>query len=269
MRSVVRNIFGRRGRARVAALTAAVLTLGAGGAATLSGCRNGRFNAFTLSKSQEVQLGQQAAQDIERQNKILKSGPDYERLQRVAARILPLAKRDYDVPFSVELIDSKEVNAFALPGGPIYFYKGLMDIASSDDEIASVLGHEATHVVKRHSVKQISDAQTKGLLANLLLGSAGDLAQIAAGLALQIDQLKFSRGDEAESDALGFQYLVEAGYDPYAMARMFEAMQRKAGRGGGPEWLQSHPLTAKRIEAAKERADAYTQEQRGQSAARP
>lgn len=248
-------------RAVAGACAASVLLGGAG--ATLSGCRGGRFNAFTLSKSQEVDLGQQAAQDINRRERVVNSGPQYERLQRVAARILPLAQRDYDVPYSVQLIDSKEINAFALPGGPIYFYRGLMELAETDDEVAAVLGHEAAHVVKRHSVKQISDAQTKGILAQVFLGRAGDLAQIAAGLALQVDQLRFSRGDESESDRVGFQYLVEAGYDPYAMASMFRRMDEKSGGGGGPEWLRSHPVTSKRVQDATERANEYVRERGG------
>jgi predicted Zn-dependent protease len=265
MKSFITTIARRgRGRRAVAATCAATVLLGGTTATTLSGCRGGRFNAFSLSKSQEVDLGQQAAVDIDRREKVVNSGPQFERLQRVAARVLPLAQRDYDVPYSVKLIDSKEINAFALPGGPIYFYRGLMELAETDDEIAAVLGHEAAHVVKRHSVKQISDAQTKGLLASLFLGRAGDLAQIAAGLALQIDQLRFSRGDESESDRVGFQYLVEAGYDPYAMASMFRRMDEKAGgKGGGPEWLRSHPVTSKRVQDATVRADEYVRERGG------
>ncbi len=222
-----------------------------------SGCKGVNFgNVMSMSKSQEIDLGQQSAKEVEQKAKIITSGPDNERLQRVAARILPLARRDYDVPFSVKLIDSKDVNAFALPGGPIYFYKGLMDLASSDDEVASVLGHEATHIVKRHSVKQISDSQTKGLIASLALGKSSDLAKAATGIVLQLDQLRFSRGDETEADENGFRYLTKAGYNPESMASFFRKMGAKTGNGG-IALLQSHPLTSKRIEAAERRAKAY------------
>lgn len=213
-----------------------------------------------MSKSQEIQVGQEAAQQVERENRIVTSGPKYEQLQRVAARILPLARRDYDVPFSVKMIDNKQINAFALPGGPIYFYSGLLDLASTDDEVASVLGHEASHIVKRHSVKQMSDAQSKGLIAQLLLGKSGNLAQAAAGILLQLDRLKFSRGDESQSDEIGFKYMTQAGYDPDAMATFFRKMGAKTGRGG-TEWLQSHPLNANRVKAAEQRANAYEQRQ--------
>jgi len=234
-----------------------LLSLGMVPIVVSTGCKGPNFSGvFSMSKSQEIELGQQSAKEVEAKEKIVTSGPQYERLQRVAARILPLARHDYDVPFSVKLIQSKEVNAFALPGGPIYFYTGLMDLASSDDEIAAVLGHESTHVVKRHAVKQISDAQTKGLIAGIALGKAGNLAQTAAGLALQIDQLRFSRGDEAQADEVGFKYLTEAGYDPDAMASFFKKMMAKTGNGG-TEWLSNHPLTTKRIQAAEQRAEEY------------
>ncbi|MBC8101695.1 MAG: M48 family metalloprotease, partial [Cytophagales bacterium] len=150
---------------RFSGAAAAVFLLGGtilGGVAT-SGCSGGRFGN-TLSKSDQVRIGQQAAGEIEQKNRVITSGPQYEQLQRVAARIIPLARQDFDVPYTVKLIDSKEVNAFALPGGPIYFYKGLVDITTSDDELASVVGHEAAHVIKQHSAKQISDAQAKNII---------------------------------------------------------------------------------------------------------
>ncbi|MBC7807404.1 MAG: M48 family metalloprotease [Akkermansiaceae bacterium] len=254
-----------RNTSRVCASFAAMSLLGSTLLAT-AGCRSPNFGSvFSMSKSQEVELGQQAAVQVERENRIVTSGPKYEQLQRVAARILPLARRDYDVPFSVKMIDNKEINAFALPGGPIYFYSGLLDLAATDDEVASVLGHEATHIVKRHSVKQISDAQTKGLIAQLALGKSGNLAQAAAGIALQIDRLKFSRGDESQSDEVGFKYMTQAGYNPEAMASFFRKMGAKTGKGG-TEWLQSHPLTDNRVKAAEKRANEYQQGQGGTNA---
>lgn len=252
-------------KARVCASLAALSLLG-GTMLGTTGCKSPNLGGvFSMSKSQELEVGQQAAQQVERENKIVTSGPKYEQLQRVAARILPLARRDYDVPFTVKLIDSKEINAFALPGGPIYFYTGLMNLAGSDDEVASVLGHEATHIVKRHSVKQMSDAQSKGLIAQILLGKSGQLAQAATGILLQLDQLKFSRNDESQADEVGFKYLTEAGYDPDSMATFFRKMGAKTG-GGGPEWLQSHPVTSNRVKAAEARANQYEQSHGGGNA---
>lgn len=251
-------------RATLASLARCALVLPLLGGAvlsgvTISGCSHGRFGNM-MSTSQEIELGRQYSQQVEKQSKMITSGPQYDQLQRVAARILPEVRQQYDVPYSVKLIDSKEVNAFSLPGGPIYFYKGLMDITDDDDQVAAVLGHEATHIVKRHVAKQISDAQAKDLLAQLLLGRAGNAVQALAGLGLQIDQLRFSREDEHQADVGGFRDLIGAGYDPDAMAQMFQHLKEKEGRsGGGPEWLQNHPLTAKRIQDAQTWAAAYKQ----------
>jgi predicted Zn-dependent protease len=222
-----------------------------------SGCSNQRFPNM-LSKSDEVKLGQDAAKQIDRENKIITSGPAYDKLQRVAARIIPQADRDYDVDYTVKLIDSKEINAFALPGGPIYFYTGLVDLTQTDDELASVLGHEAAHVVKRHSAKQISDSQAKSVVAQILLGRQSNAVQQIASLGLNVYQLKFSRGDESESDEVGFRYLVQAGYNPDAMANFFRRMGEKTGKGNkSQEWLQSHPVTTSRVEKAEQRAAEY------------
>ena len=258
------NTMKSRFMARTSASVAAVCLLS--GTAITGGCKSPNLGGiFAMSKSQEIDIGRQSAAQIDRQERIVTSGPQYEQLQRVAARILPLARRDYDVPFSVKLIDNKQVNAFALPGGPIYFYTGLLDLASSDDELASVLGHEATHVVKRHSVKQISDAQAKGLIAQLALGNSSRTAQAVTGLLLQLDQLRFGRSDESQSDEIGFRYMTEAGYNPEAMASFFRKMGAKTG-GGGTEWLQSHPLNSSRVKAAEKRANEYQQGQGGANA---
>jgi len=246
----------RRRPERAAALlaTAMVGLLTLGGTATTSGCKARFGNA--LSRSDEVRIGQQGQREIERKYRLEDDPAINARMQRIAARIFPLAHRDFDVPYEVKVIDSKEVNAFALPGGPIYFYRGLIELAESDDEIAAVLAHEATHVSKHHSARQITDAQGKSTIAQLLLGGAGDLVQILANIGLTLDQLKYSRDDESQSDEVGFKYLTEAGYAPEAMATFFRKMAAKS-RGGGPEWLSSHPLNRKRIEAAERRAAQY------------
>ncbi len=247
-----RAAWRRQGGALVAA---AFALIGVGAATTATGCK-ARFGNM-LSRSDEVDLGRQVSRNVERQNRLVKDPAVNERMARIAARIFPQARRDFDVPYEVRVIDKKEVNAFALPGGPIYFYKGLIDLAESDDEIAAVLGHEATHVSKRHTGRQISDAQGKSTIAQLLLGRAGNVANLFANIAFSLDQLKYSRDDETQSDEVGFRYLTQAGYDPRAMASFFRKMEKKARGGGGPEWLNSHPLTRKRIEAAEKRANEY------------
>ena len=253
------NIASKMRRTGTALTAAALLGATLAGGIGSSGCK-ARFGNM-MSKSQEVEIGQQARGDVERKYPIEDDPAINARMQRIADRIIPLARTDFDVPYTVKVIDSKEVNAFALPGGPIYFYRGLIELAESDDEIASVLGHEAAHIVKRHSAKQISDAQMKGLLASLALGGQSSLVQTLASIGLQLEQLRYSRDDETESDENGFRYLVAAGYNPDAMASFFRKMAQKSG-GRGPEWLSSHPVTSRRIERAERMAAEFKSGQR-------
>jgi beta-barrel assembly-enhancing protease len=238
-----------------------VLGVAAMGTLTLAGCKGGLGGSY--SAQDEMKMGQEFAKEYEQKlpdGRLITSGQQYDRLQRIGERVLPLAKRDYDMPYRIRLVDSKEINAFAVPGGPIYFYKGLMELAESDDEIASVLGHEVTHVVKRHSIKQMSKSQNEQIsvaLASVLLGgNTGRTVDKASQIVLPLRELTFSRKDEEQADELGFNYLTEAGYNPDAMASFFTKMGKKTG-GGGIEFLQSHPLTNKRVQKATERAKAY------------
>jgi predicted Zn-dependent protease len=252
---MTRNVLARRRSAVTALFATATLTaVMAGVVVGTSGCKQARFGNM-LSKSQEVEIGQQGARDVERKYKIDDDPAINDRMQRIAARVFPQARKDFDVNYTVKVIDSKEVNAFALPGGPIYFYRGLIELAGSDDEIAAVLGHEAAHVSMHHSAKQISDAQGKGLIASLVLGGQSSAVQTLANIGLSLDQLSYSRGDEGQSDEVGFRYYTAAGYAPDAMASFFRKMAAKGG-GRGPQWLSSHPVTRQRIERAEARAAA-------------
>jgi beta-barrel assembly-enhancing protease len=232
-----------------------VLTIAVVAGISTTGCKK----AGLPSKEEEQKLGLQFAKEYDEKlpdGPFITSGPQFDQLTRIANRVLPLARRDWDVPYRVRLVNSKEINAFAVPGGPIYFYKGLMDLAKSDDEIASVMGHEISHVTKRHSMKQMQQSNNIGLgvaVVDVLLGRGNNTIKSAAGALANLQLMKFSRGDETQADEYGFSYLISAGYDPNGMAQMFTRMNEKTG-GGGIEFIQSHPLTSKRIEAAKERA---------------
>lgn len=227
-------------------------------AVSSAGCRRVK-NIY--GRTDEIALGQEFVKDFPKDPqspKALEKGPLVDRLRRVASRILPLAKQEWDVPYTVTVLDDPEVNAFAVPGGPIYFNKGLLELAESDDEIAAVLGHEAAHIVKRHSARQMSDQVVKAGLAQILLGKTrGDIQQ-AVAIGMRLKSLEFSRGDESESDTAGFRYLVGAGYSPDAMASFFRKMREKAGDSPrSMAFLNSHPLTSKRIEMAERMAADY------------
>lgn len=224
------------------------------------GCKGG-----LPSKQKEIEMGQGFAQEYEQKlpdGPLVTRGPEFERVQRVAAKLLPIARKDWDVPYTVKVVQSDQINAFAIPGGPIYFYTGLIKLADSDDELASVLGHEISHITKRHSVKQIKkNSETATLLGLINLAvRGGETGEKIAAVATGLKSMSFSRGDENQADEFGFKYLVTMGYKPEAMASFFTKMGAKTGgRGGGKleEFLSSHPMTSDRIKVATRRAEDF------------
>ncbi|MFM7187077.1 MAG: M48 family metalloprotease [Armatimonadota bacterium] len=225
---------------------------------TSTGCRRVR-NIY--SRTDEIRMGTQfvtAFNESKDGAKIVRSGPMVNRLQRVALPIIEAARKDWDVPYTVTLIKENEINAFAVPGGPMFVNTGLMQLATSDDELASVLAHEVSHIVKRHSAQQLSDAAVKQGIAGILFGRSNADVRTVVGLTLDLKDREFSRGDEAQSDEYGFKYLVAAGYNVRGMASMFTKMQESAAKSNEKlAFLSTHPLTRKRIEAAEKRAEAY------------
>lgn len=224
------------------------------------GCKGG-----LPSKEKEIEMGQGFAREYEQKlpdGPIVTRGPEYERVQRVAARLLPLARRDWDVPYTVKVVQSDQINAFAVPGGPIYFYTGLIKLAESDDELASVLGHEIAHISKRHSVKQIkkNNELLIGLVALDTLVKGGNSVKSAANVFANFKSMAFSRGDETQADEMGFKYLVSMGYKPEAMASFFTKMGAKTGGDSGgklAEFLSTHPMTSERVKVATRRAEDF------------
>ncbi len=176
-------------------------------------------------------------------------------------RQLARASERPDLPWSFEVIDDPEVNAFAAPGGKIFITRGILPFLASEAELAGVLGHEIGHVTARHTARQITRAQLAqvGLVAGSIISS--DFASVAGGIAggLQILFLKYSRGDESQSDELGFRYMRRTNYDVREMPGVFAALGRVSTLAGGgrlPAWQSSHPDPADREQKAIERAQA-------------
>jgi predicted Zn-dependent protease len=179
--------------------------------------------------------------------------PQVVRLRSIAQRIIPFSPpwnaRAKQWRWEVNLIGSKQLNAFCMPGGKIAFYSGiLVKLQLDDDEVATIMGHEVAHALREHARERMGkSAATRlgaGLLSSLLgLGNVGDMALSMGG---QLLSLQFSRADESEADVVGMDLAARAGYDPRAGVRLWQKMMQ-ASQGAPPEFLSTHPSGASRI----------------------
>ena len=216
-------------------------------------------NFYSLER--EIALGKQLAQEVERSSKMIDDPVVTEYVNRVGQNLV--RNSDAKVPFTIKVIDSDEVNAFALPGGFFYVNSGLILRAQEESELAGVMAHEISHVVLRHGTKNATKGEIMQLatIPLMLLGPggwAGYGIYEAAQLAIPVTYLKFSRDAERQADYFGLQYMYHAGYDPNSYVTFFERIQADEKRRPGtiPKVFSTHPPTPERIELAqKEIAD--------------
>lgn len=208
-----------------------------------------QINFYSFDK--EVAIGRQFAQEVDRSAKIVEDPIIVEYINKVGQNLV--LHSDAKVPFTIKVIDSDEINAFALPGGFFYVNKGLVLAADNEAELAGPMSHEIAHVAARHGVEQASKGQIVnwGSLPLIFLGGWGGFAvRQAASLAIPMGFLKFNRSAEYEADSLGVQYLWASGYDPHAMATFFEKLQAQEKKKPGTvsRIFSTHPMVGDRIE---------------------
>jgi beta-barrel assembly-enhancing protease len=208
------------------------------------------------SLEHEIALGKQLAQQVERSSKMIDDPVVTEYVNRVGQNLV--RNSDAQVPFTIKVIDSDEVNAFALPGGFFYVNSGLILRAQEESELAGVMAHEISHVTARHGTKQATKADIMqiGAMAAMIFvpyGWAGYGIYEGMNLAIPLTFLKFSRDAEREADFLGIEYMYKAGYDPNSYVTFFERIQADEKRRPGtvPKMFSTHPPTPDRIEAAQ------------------
>jgi predicted Zn-dependent protease len=218
------------------------------------GCGRGVGNWYSVEG--QINMGRQYAEQVDSTSKLIKDPVITEYVNRLGQNLV--RNSDSKVPFTIKVIDSDAINAFALPGGFFYVNTGLILAADNEAELAGVMSHEIAHVAACHIARE----QTRGTLAQLMSipliimtpGLGGLAAQEAAGLALPVAFLKFSRGFEAEADYLGVQYMYKSGYDPQSFTAFFEKIQAQEKKKPGTlsKAFETHPPTPDRIEKSQD-----------------
>jgi predicted Zn-dependent protease len=217
----------------------------------------GLVPAAELEGAANQQYAQMMAQAREKRALAPDGHPQLVRLRAIASRLIPFSTQWNDRArgwkWEVNLVGSKQINAFCMPGGKIAFYTGILDqLQLTEDEAAMVMGHEMAHALREHARARI--AKSKGTGALLSIGAAvlglGQLGDVAANIGTQLITLKFSRDDETEADLVGLEMAARAGYRPEASVSLWEKMAKASG-GGGPGFLSTHPSGPDRIKQLK------------------
>jgi len=258
-------------RQSLVAIAAALLCSGV----TAGGCAENPLTRqkqlMLLSPAQEVQLGQESSPEFEKEfGGRLNNTAVQQYVAAVGAKVaVPTAGTGYAYPYTYTVLNSEVVNAFALPGGPIYVTRGLLARLEDESQLAAVLAHETTHIVARHSAQQISKQLGASFMLNLgvTLAGGGGSTEAPSGTASKVEtiakvilalkNLQYSRANETEADLYGVGFMTRAGYQPMGMVRVMEMFQAEEAAGGsaGIEFLRTHPNPANRASEIRKKID--------------
>lgn len=220
-------------------------------------------NAYT--QDQEITEGTKAAAQVYQQQPVLKdTDPVAVYIRQLGRKLTQSAPSQYPWPYNFHVVDSAEINAFALPGGTMFVNLATVSAAESEAQLAGVMAHEISHVILRHATCNITKQRQRSVWYGLgqiaaqaaLGGSAGGLASSGIGYAAGLNFLHMSRDSEQQADLLGVQTLYEAGYDPRGMPQFFEVLQAKYGQGGA-QFLSDHPNPGNRLQYVNARIDQF------------
>jgi Zn-dependent protease with chaperone function len=211
------------------------------------------------TKERDIQLGKQYAAQVEQQMRVVPDETLTAYINRVGKRLVATGMLDKDFPYTFKVVQEPSINAFALPGGPMFVHSGLIAAAENEAQMAGVLAHELSHVSLRHGIANASKQQTisgLGGLAGAVLGSMiggglGELAAQGTQMGTQAWAMKYSRGAESEADLLGGYTMAKAGYNPLELANFFEKLEKEMGGDPGAvaQWFSSHPNPGNRVGA--------------------
>jgi hypothetical protein len=236
----------------------AVLTLSAGAQTRIEPHKN------SYSPQQDVELGRQAAAEVRQQLPLVNDQTTEGFVEEIGQRLVDEIPDYLQQPafrYSFDVVNLKEINAFALPGGPMFLHRGMIEAARTDAEVAGVMAHELSHVILRHGTAQATKGQKFqiGAIAGQVLGAivggrTGSVISQGSQVGLGVYFLKYGREYEREADLLGAQIMARAGYDPRQMANMFRTIEQQ-NRSAAPEWLSDHPDPGNRNEAILREAE--------------
>jgi len=221
---------------------------------------------------QDVELGRKAAAEVRKEFPIIHNDRITSYLAKLGDRLVAAAPAELKQPvyeYSFTPVNLKEINAFALPGGPMFVHRGMFDAAASEGEVVGVMAHELSHVLLRHGTANATKAenpwlqlgQVAGVVGGAVVGgAAGSAITQGSQFGLGTVLLRYSRDFEKQADLLGSQIMARAGYDPRALAHMFETIEResKNSGGSGPQWLSSHPNPGNRTQYITQEAQTLT-----------
>lgn len=247
-----------------------------------SGCSTvpvtGRTQLSLVSPGQEMELGLASFEEIKKEEKVSRDPALNALVQQVGKRIAAVASADMpDAQWEFVVFESKDANAFCLPGGKVGIYTGILPVTQDEAGLATVIGHEVAHAVARHGAERLSEAmlmQTGGQLLGTALSATDPLWQGAAALAYGVGttvgrQLPHSRQQELEADRIGLIYMARAGYNPEAAIDFWKRFSaHNEGRGGGPAFLRTHPVDDVRIRQLNEMMPEALREFQGSRTAR-
>lgn len=221
------------------------------------------FNLF--SKEQDVQLGQENAAQVRKQRKVINDPFLTEYVTHVGKRLVSAREaQESGFPFTFEVVADPSINAFALPGGPMFINTGLLKAVDNEAQLAGVMGHEMSHVILRHGTNQASKSkliELPAVLGSQMAGGSmvGQLTQLGIGLGANSVLLKFSRSAESQADLMGSHLMAEAGYNPVEMARFFEKLNAEGG-SRAPQFFSDHPNPDNREKAIEQEVQRLPQQ---------
>jgi Zn-dependent protease with chaperone function len=214
----------------------------------------------------DVKLGREAAAEVRKQYPVIENGQINDFLSRIGRDLVAQAPPELNKPefeYSFTAVNLKDINAFALPGGPMFVNRGMVDAAANEGQVAGVMAHELAHVLLRHGTANATKAQNAqfGALAGAIAGAViggrvGTAVSQGSQFGLGTLLMKYSREYEKQADILGAQLMARAGYDPNDLARMFETIEKQGSGRGGPEWLSDHPNPGNRSQYIAQEARA-------------